>query len=185
MDVTEYCSGMREKLVELWIGRFFTAYPIDSTGFVRTRRDRFANPVGETTRLSAATLFDAVIGKDADADAVKTALRDLILIRAVQDMAPSQATGAIIALKDILRSEVLPACLLPENAGAGTLKNYLEAESRIDTLFLMALDMYAEAREKVYRARIEDIKQSQAQLTRLATLRRTRHEPLPETDNEG
>ncbi len=185
MDFTAYCNGISGKLAELWIDRFFSAYPIDSTGFARTRRDRFANPVGETTRRSAAVMLGAVIGNDAEPETVKQALHDLILIRAVQDMAPSQATGAIAALKDILRSEVLPECLKPENAGSGTLKNYLEAESRIDTLFLMALDMYAEAREKVYRARIEDIKQSQAQLTRLATLRRTRHDPLPETDNEG
>ena len=58
-------------------------------------------------------------------------------------------------------------------------------ESRRDTLCLLALDMYAEARERVYRVRIEDVKQSQSQVIRLAGLRRERKEPLPETDNEG
>ncbi len=185
MDLTAFCSGRRDRLIQLWTDKFFAAYPIDSTGFARTRRDRFANPVGETTRISSEVLLDAVIGKDAGPEAVKNALQDLILIRAVQDMTPSQAVGAIVMLKDILRAEALPACLMPENAGLDTLKSYLEMESRIDTLCLMALDMYAEARERVYRVRIEDIKQSQAQLTRLATLRRTRREPHPETDNEG
>ena len=34
---------------------------------MRTSRDRFANPVGETTRIAAGVLFDAVIGMDGTA----------------------------------------------------------------------------------------------------------------------
>ena len=185
MDIKAFCSGKAEKITGLWIDRFFASYPIDSTGFMRTLRDKFANPVGETTRNSAAVLFGSVIGEDADPEAVKTALHDLIWIRAVQDMAPSQAVGALVLLKDLLRKEVLPECLRPENASSGALAGYLEMESRIDTLCLLALDMYAEARERVYRVRIEDVKQSQSQVIRLAGLRRERKETLPETDNEG
>ena len=62
MDIIELCSSQRDTLVELWVSRFFSSYPLDSKGFMRTNRDRFANPVGETTRISAAVLFDAVIG---------------------------------------------------------------------------------------------------------------------------
>ena len=185
MDISAFCTSKREKLVGLWIDRFFASYPIDSTGFMRTRRDRFANPVGETTRNAAAVLYDAVIGNDAEPEAVKTALHDLIWIRAVQDMMPSQAVGAIVLLKDILRKEVLTECLKPEHSSSGALRAYLDMESRIDTLCLMALNMYAEARERVYRVRIEDVKQSQSQVIRLAGLRREHSEPLPETDNEG
>ena len=76
---------------------------------------------------------------DAEPDTVKQALHDLIWIRAVQDMPPAKAVGALYLLKDILRSDVLPECLKPELAGQNMLNAYLDMESRIDTLGLMAL----------------------------------------------
>ena len=130
-------------------------------------------------------LFDAVIGMDAEPDTVKQALHDLIWIRAVQDMPPAKAVGALYLLKDILRSDVLPECLKPELAGQNMLNAYLDMESRIDTLGLMALDMYSEARERVFRIRVEEVKRSQSQVIRLAKLRREQAESAPETENRG
>ena len=111
MDITELCSSRRDVLVDRWVNRFFASYPLDSKGFMRTSRDRFANPVGETTRMAAGVLFNAVIGMDAEPETVKGALHDLIWIRAVQDMPPSKAVGALYLLKELLRAEVLPECL--------------------------------------------------------------------------
>lgn len=185
MDIAELCRNRRDVLVESWVNRFFASYPLDSKGFMRTSRDRFANPVGETTRMAAGVLFDAVIGMDADPATVKQALHDLIWIRAVQDMPPSKAVGALYLLKELLRSEVLPECLKPEHSGLTVLKEYLAMESRLDTLGLMALDMYAEARERVFRIRVEEVKRSQSQVIRLAKLRREQAESAPETENRG
>ena len=185
MDIAELCSNRRETLVDQWVNRFFASYPLDSKGFMRTKRDRFANPVGETTRMAAGVLFDAVIGMDTDPATVKQALHDLIWIRAVQDMPPSKAVGALYLLKDILRGEILPECLKPEHAGMEILKEYLAMESRLDTLGLMALDMYSEARERVFRIRVEEVKRSQSQVIRLAKLRREQAESAPETENRG
>ncbi|MBR3880078.1 MAG: RsbRD N-terminal domain-containing protein [Mailhella sp.] len=184
MDIIELCSNQRASLVDRWVNRFFASYPLDSTGFMRTSRDRFANPVGETTRMAAAVLFDAIIGMDADPETVKTALHDLVWVRAVQDMPPSKAVGALYLLKELLRSEILPECLKPENSGATTLNEYLAMESRLDTLGLMALDMYSEARERVFRVRVEEVKRSQSAVIRLAKLRREQ-ETAPETENRG
>ena len=185
MNITELCAGQREALTDRWVNCFFASYPLDSSGFMRTRRDRFANPVGETTRIAASILFEAVIGMDAAPEAVKQALHDLIWVRAVQDMPPSKAVGALYLLKDLLRKEVLPECLKPENSGAKLLDEYLAMESRIDTLGLMALDMYSEARERVFRIRVEEVKRSQSQVIRLAKLRREPEESAPETENRG
>ena len=185
MDIAELCSNRREALVDRWVNRFFASYPLDSKGFMRTSRDRFANPVGETTRMAAGVLFNAVIGMDAEPETVKGALHDLIWIRAVQDMPPSKAVGALYLLKEILRSEVLPECLKPENSGPEVLKAYLDVESRLDTLGLLALDMYSDARERVFRIRVEEVKRSQSQVIRLAKLRREQAESAPETENRG
>ena len=75
-------------------------------------------------------------------------------------------------------------CLKPEN-GPQVLNEYLAMESRIDTLGLMALDMYSEARERVFRIRVEEVKRSQSQVIRLAKLRREQAESAPETENRG
>ena len=184
MDIIELCNSQRDVLVDRWVNRFFASYPLDSKGFMRTNRDRFANPVGETTRIAAAVLFDAVIGKEADAETVKTALHDLVWVRAVQDMPPSKAVGALYLLKDVLRGAILPECQKPGHAGASILNEYLAMESRVDTLGLMALDMYSEARERVFRIRVEEVKRSQAAVIRLAKLRREQ-ETAPETENRG
>jgi len=184
MDIIELCSSQRDTLVELWVSRFFASYPLDSKGFMRTNRDRFANPVGETTRISAAVLFDAVIGMETSAETVKSALHDLVWVRAVQDMPPSKAVGTLYLLKDLLRKEILPVCLKPEHAGEALINEYLAMESRLDTLGLMALDMYSEARERVFRIRVEEVKRSQSAVIRLAKLRREQ-ETAPETENRG
>ena len=184
MDIIELCSSQRDVLVERWVNRFFASYPLDSKGFMRTNRDRFANPVGETTRIAADVLYDAVIGKEADAETVKNALHDLVWVRAVQDMQPSKAVGALFLLKDILRKEILPVCQQPEHSGSKLLNEYLAMESRLDTLGLMALDMYSEARERVFRIRVEEVKRSQSAVIRLAKLRREQ-ETAPETENRG
>ena len=184
MDIIELCSSQRDVLVERWVNRFFASYPLDSKGFMRTNRDRFASPVGETTRIAADVLYDAVIGKEADAETVKNALHDLVWVRAVQDMQPSKAVGALYLLKEILRSEIMPECLKSENSGEKVLNEYLAMESRVDTLGLMALDMYSEARERVFRIRVEEVKRSQSAVIRLAKLRREQ-ETAPETENRG
>lgn len=185
MSITELCSSRKAALVERWVNAFFASYPLDSKGFLRTRRDRFANPVGETTRMAAEVLFDAVAGVDADPGTVKQALHDLLWIRAVQDMPPSKAVGALYLLKDVLRDDVLPALLenAPERKQA--LGEYLAMESRVDTLGLLALDMYSDARERVFRIRVEEVKHSQSQLIRLAGLRREQAGAAPETENRG
>ena len=185
MEITELCSSRKQALVDRWVSSFFASYPLDSKGFLRTRHDRFANPVGETTRMAAAVLFDAVIGRDTDPDTVKQALHDLIWIRAVQDMPPSKAVGALYLLKNLLRSEVLPACLDATTGRKEALGEYLAIESRLDTLGLMALDMYSDARERVFRIRVDEVKQSQSQLIRLAKLRREQAGTAPETENRG
>ena len=184
MNITEVCCSRRETIVDKWVNGFFASYPLDSKGFMRTSRDRFANPVGETTRIAAAILFDAVTGKDCEPETVKQALHDLVWVRAVQDMPPSKAIGALYLLKQLLREEILPECLKPD-AATGTLNEYLDMESRIDTLGLMALDLYSAARERVFRIRVEEVKRSQSQIIRLAGLRREQADPAPETENRG
>jgi hypothetical protein len=166
MNVTELCDARRETLLPRWVESFFASYLLDAGGFLRTARDPFANPVGQITRDAVATLYDAVAGHDAAGETVKNALESLMRLRAVQDMPPSRAVGALYLLKPLLRAEILPS--LAGDAGDAGLPAYLEMESRLDGLALLALDMYQDSREKVFRLRVDELKRELAQVLRWA-----------------
>lgn len=178
MNITELCNARRATLLPRWTELFFAAYPLDGPGFLRTQTDPFANPVGRIVREALPVLYDAVAGNDADSGAVRAALADLVRLRAVQAMPPSEAVGPVFLLKQLLREAVLPDWLKPGSGGeAGgaprdRLNDYLAVESRVDSLGLMALDLYAGDREKVFNLRVEEIQRNQSQVVRWATLRK-------------
>lgn len=183
MNVTELCAARREELLGMWVERFISSYPLQSAGFVRTSTDPFANPVGQTTRASLGILFDAVIGLDASPREVKGALDDLIRLRAIQDFTPSQAVGPLFLLKDILRAALFAADSSksdggkrrPEREEGGvslpsceTLEGFFSAAARLDSLALLALDLYSADRERIFRMRVNEVKRAQSSLLRWA-----------------
>lgn len=163
----------KEEVVNSWVEAVFATYPLETTGFLRTRRDPFTNPVAHMTREAANVLFDAVAGEDVQAAAVRASLDRFVKLRAVQKFAPSQSLAVFYLMKPILREKVMPEMRLK-----GRLEDYLEAESRLDTLALLAFDIYADARETVAESRIREIKNQHAQLARWAQ----RLENGPEAD---
>ncbi len=184
MNVTEICVARREELLGAWVEKFISSYPLQSAGFVRTSMDPFANPVGQTTRASLGVLFDAVIGLDTSPREVKAALNDLIRLRAVQDFTPSQAVGPLFLLKDIVRAALFgpdPAKSKDKKEQSGRedarracppageiLDGCFEAEARLDSLALLALDLYAADRERIFRMRVDEVKRAQSSLLRWA-----------------
>lgn len=96
-------------------------------------------------------------------DAVHAALGDLIRIRAVQDLRPEQAIGVLFLFKPVLR-ELFLVDMLAE----GRLDSYLEMESRLDSLVLVAFNMYLGDRERVYAERVAEQRRGDASLRRWA-----------------
>ena len=159
MTITELCEKHREDLLPKWVERFFATYPLDSVGFLRSSGDPFSNPVGRITHEATALLYDSIAGKDANPERVKAALGELVRVRAVQDFNPSRALGPLYLLKSLIREKALAQNLCRE---------LLELESRVDALALLAFDLYAEDREKVFTIRVEEVKRGQSQLVRWA-----------------
>ena len=112
-------------------------------------------------REAAEALVTAISGKDVEIETVKQSLERFIKLRAVQDFTPSQSIGVIFLLKPIVRNLLLPQC-------SNDLQSYLELESRIDSLVLIAFDLYMQDRETVANIRIQEIKNQYAQLKRWA-----------------
>ena len=166
MNTEKNLTTKREQAIEKWVNEVYALYPFETTGFIRTQKDRFANPVGYATRAAAVAVFDAIIGQDVNMDTVHAALGDLIRIRAVQDMPPERALGVLFLFKPVLR-ELFLVDMLAE----GRLNDYLEMESRVDSLVLVAFNMYLADRENVYQQRVAEIRRGDASLRRWAASR--------------
>lgn len=163
MSPQESPATRREKIIGKWLDAVFATYPFETTGFMRTRMDQFGNPVGYATRRAAEVLYDAVCGADVDQEAVHSALEAFIKVRAVQDFRPDQAVGTLFLIKPILREFFLVDAL-----AAGTFQDYLEMESRVDTLALMAFNFYVADREVVFTERVTEQRRATAHLKRWA-----------------
>ncbi len=153
----------RTQVIDKWLSAVFAMYPFETVGFMRTREDRFANPVGHAIRQAAQALYDAVTGADVERERIDAALAAFVRVRAVQDLRPDQAVGALFLLKPVLREHFLVDAL-----AAGGFQDYLEMESRVDTLALMAFNLYVADREVVYAERVAEQRRSTAQLRRWA-----------------
>jgi hypothetical protein len=153
----------KNDIIRLWADSVFDTYPFETTGFLRTKSDPFGNPVANMTREAASALYDAVTGEYVEVDHTKKALDRFIKLRAVQKFSPSQGLAVFSLMKPILREHVMPELMAQNDLAA-----YLETESRIDSLTLLAFDMYMEDREILAESRITEIRNQHAQLARWA-----------------
>lgn len=157
-------QDQRDGIISAWTDAIFNTYALETTGFLRTQSDPFANPVAHMTREAAGTVYDAVAGEDVEPALVRKAIDRFVRLRAVQDGTPGQNLGVFLLLKPILRRKVLPLC-----SGSDALTSrYLEAESRLDSVLLLAFDMYVADRETIAESRIREIRNQHAQLVRWA-----------------
>jgi len=179
----ELCRTEQEQILAKWNAAVFSAYPLDMTGFARTREDQFRNPGGHAIRLALEEIYTAVSGRLSSERLLRGSLEMFVKLRAVQDFTPVQALGVVYLLKPLLRERVLPACL--QN---GLLDEYLEAESRLDTAALLVCDIYVTSRERVFEERIGEIKRQHAQLVRWAQKKNKEEENIQDaksTQNSG
>lgn len=163
MDAIDIMRNKRMEVVNRWTEAVFATYPLETKGFLRTKQDPFTNPVAHMTREAGFILYDAMIGEETDPKAVKSALDRFIKLRAVQKFNPGESMAVFYLMKPIIRE-----LLLPEMRAKGQMDLYLETESRLDTLVLLAFDMYVKARDTVAELRIKEIKNRYAQLERWA-----------------
>lgn len=163
MDALDILRSHKKELAAKWVDAVFTTYPLETTGFLRTRNDPFTNPVAHMTRQAADALLDALIGEEVDPEAVKAAVERFVKLRAVQKFSPGQSMAVFYLMKPVLRQIALPEMLACDQLDA-----YLNMESRLDTIALLAFDIYVNARDTVAEARIREIKNQHSQLAKWA-----------------
>lgn len=145
-------SQKRAAIVERWFGLILDTYPADSSRFFKQEKDRFVNPVGCTISQEIEALYDELL-RGMDADKLSASLDNIIRIRSVQDFSPSQAIAFVLLLKKAVREE-----LESEIRKNQLFEELLKFESKIDKLALLAIDIYARCREKIYELRVNAVK---------------------------
>lgn len=142
----------KSSIINNWVQLIIETYPSKTSGFLKSQKDRFSNPVGYTISNSAEKIFEEIINQN-NIEKLKASLTDLIKIRAVQNFSPSEATGFIFSLKNVIRKE-----LEQEVIEGKVLSELNELESFIDDTALTAFDVYMDAKEKLFKIRINEIK---------------------------
>ncbi len=175
MSTENIISARRDMAVQQWTDAVFATYPFETSGFIRTKSDQFANPVGHATRVAGAAIYDAITGQDVDMDKVHAAVADLIRVRAVQDIKPELALGVLYLYKKVLRG-----LLLPDMLAAGRFQEFLDMLDRLDSLCLLAFNMYLADREKIYAERVAQQRREGSQIKRWAA----RHGLVENQDEE-
>ncbi len=159
----------RDEILERWIEVVIEGYPEETAKFLRSKSDRFANPVGASLREGLAELLDGVF-RGVEPDELSSALDRVIRVRAVQEFEPSAAVGFVFDLKDLLRE-------FSKDAGADAAGALAELEDRIERLGLHAFDVYMRCREQMWLIRAQEIRnQSLGILERMQEWREKRAE---------
>ena len=159
----------RDEILERWIESVFGSYPEETGKFLRSKSDRFANPVGAGLREGLAELLDGVLS-GAEPNELTSALDRVIRVRAVQEFTPSAAVGFVFELKDVVRD-------VTRDLGAEAVTALDALDRRIESLGLCAFDVYMSCREQMWSIRAQEIRnQSVGIMERVAEWRELREE---------
>jgi len=143
-DLGKFISRKKTTILKKWFDKAIQSYEPDTAKFLINQKDPFANPVGSNTLKGLGGLLDQLT-KDLDPKAVHSYLDPIVRIRAVQAFTPSQATVFILSLKQVLREMLGIKLQDPQMA-----KAFMDFESKIDRLCLMAFDIFVGCKEKIY-----------------------------------
>ena len=152
MSLPELLRDKRSAILSLWKELTLEVYAEESARFIKSEKDRFNNPVGESINSGLETLFDGLLG-GRPADEMEQALDGIVRIRAVQDLSPSQGVGFVFLLKRAIREQAGDAL-----AGGEALTELSVLEARIDSIALAAFDIYARCRQQICDIRVNEIR---------------------------
>ena len=148
MGLKKLLEKKKSAIIKDWFEAAAATYAPDTADFFKRQKDPFANPVGNTIFNGLKKLFDELL-LQMNHEEIKFCLDPLIRIRAVQDFSPSKATSFILSLKKVITTN-----LQKELRDIQILNEFLQFESKIDTLSLIAFDIYVECREKIYELKV-------------------------------
>ncbi|WP_041286199.1 RsbRD N-terminal domain-containing protein [Desulfomonile tiedjei] len=150
----------KEAIVSKWKDLLVGTYPSETQRFLKTQKNRFANPVGSSIEDGLEGLYNGLIQEgEAETAFFSESLDRIIRVRAVQGFAPSSAVGFVFLLKDAVR-EVLGKTIRER----GLYEELLEFEERLDGLALLAFNIYMQCRETLFEIKASEIRNRTSRL---------------------
>jgi len=156
-----FLAQNRAAILERWNHLIVETYPPNTSRFLRRERDRFINPVGYTISREIGVLYEELLG-EMDVDRISGSLENIMKIRSVQDFSPSEGVVFVLLLKKTIREK-----LGSEISDVRIFEEWSTLESKIDTMALLAFDIYMKCREKIYEIKINEVKGETQRILRL------------------
>lgn len=164
MNLKNLLSEKKKSILERWFDLILETYPPETVQFLKSQKDRFANPVGATIFQGIEGIFDQLL-QESESEKISAFLDNVIRIRAVQDFTASQALVFIFHLKKVIREQ-----LKNEIREKGLSDEMLSLESAIDDLALLSFDVFMKCREQVYELKANEVKNMTFSLLKKANL---------------
>lgn len=136
-------------------------YPEETSRLLKREKDRFMNPVRFTISREMDALFEELI-HEMNHDRISASLNQVIRIRSVQDFSPSQAIQFVFLVKKAIE-EVLEKGIRERPA----LEEWLQLQSKVDQMALLAFDLYMECREKICEIKVNEARAGRERAFRL------------------
>lgn len=153
MSLVELLKANKSWLVEHWFDEATSIYQSETSHFLRSKKDRFANPVGSTLDQGLDEVFDQLL-EGLDRVKVEPKVDQLVRIRAVQGFPASQAVGFIFSLKHLIRERLTKEL----KADPGLAGELFAIDNQIDALALIAFEVFMGCREQIYHLKAEEVK---------------------------
>lgn len=138
-------ESRKNDVLERWFQAVADSYHDETSAFLGSRRNRFANPVGHAVRQGIEGVVAGLIAGAPDEE-LATHLDEIIRIRAVQKFSPSEAIAWVFALRPIVRD----------------LRGDVEVtglDENVERLAKLAMDIYMSCRETLFEIRIRELKE--------------------------
>lgn len=153
--LNQFMQEKHETILQQWFEQAIAAYPAEAHKYFVKVKQEFTNPVGSNIYRSLEQLLAELAGAR-DADKLYGHLEMILKIRAVQDMKPSKALAFLPSLKSLIKT-IFQAEI---QSGEITQTELDDLFSDLDTLQLIAFDLYSESRDLIYNLRIAQIKET-------------------------
>ncbi|MBI5181311.1 MAG: RsbRD N-terminal domain-containing protein [Nitrospirae bacterium] len=165
MNLTNLLSSKKEAILKRWFDEILSVYPVQTSNFLKTQKDPFANPIGQTIFHGIEDIFNEILNSEIDSKNISSFLENVIRISAIQDFTASKAMGFIFSLKkavrDVLNEEINEGRLYPE---------LLILDDKIDNIALFSFDIYMKCREKLHEIKANEVKNMTFNLLRRAKI---------------
>ncbi len=164
MSLKDILLERKDVILASWFDRILDTYPAETAKFLKNQKDRFANPVGQTIHEGIEGIFQELV-QGGEIEKVSGFLDAMIRVRAIQEFTAAQAVAFIFFLKSIIRDgirDLPPAAELAEELTI--------LESQIDSLVLIAFDIFMQCREKLYDIKANEMRNMTYRLLQQANL---------------